>query len=190
MRPILAELKTALIATLTLGFLVCGIYPLVVWSIAEGVFTHQANGSMIHSQGKNLGSELIGQKFSSPNYFHSRPSFSDYDATQSGGSNLGPTSKKLIDNTQQRAAAYRQENGLASSALIPADAVSASASGLDPHISLENALLQAARIAKARGITEEAVHAKIQQYTEDRTLGILGEPRVNVLKLNLALDTQ
>lgn len=190
MSYILKELKRSLIATLAIGMLVCGAYPLIIWVVAAGVFSRQANGSMINSQGKNLGSELIGQKFTAAGYFHPRPSFSDYDAMHSGGSNLGPTSKKLIDIVQQRAAAYRQENGLAASTPIPADAVSASASGLDPHISIKNALLQAARIAKARGIAQEIVHAKIQQYTEGRTLGIIGEPRVNVLKLNLALDSQ
>jgi K+-transporting ATPase ATPase C chain len=137
-----------------------------------------------------VGSSLLAQGFTAPKYFHPRPSAAGqgYDAVNSGGTNLGPTSKKLIEDVKQRVADYRTENGLAPNARVPADAVTSSASGLDPHISVRNALLQAARVAKARGIGEKDVLAKVGAHTEGRTLGLLGEPRVNVLTLNLSLD--
>ncbi|MGZ8449676.1 MAG: K(+)-transporting ATPase subunit C, partial [Candidatus Deferrimicrobiaceae bacterium] len=136
------------------------------------------------------GSTLIGQGFAGPAYFHPRPSAAGqgYDATGSSGTNLGPTSKKLIESVKERVAAYRTENGLATDARVPADAVTSSASGLDPQIGVRNALLQAARVARARGIGEIDVLAKVSAHTEGRTLGLLGEPRVNVLTLNLSLD--
>jgi len=140
--------------------------------------------------GKILGSSLISQGFTGPKYFHPRPSAAGqgYDATRSGGSNLGPTSRKLVETVRQRVDAYRSENNLPPDALVPADAVTASASGLDPHISLKNALLQASRVVKARGLSEDIVLKEIKHYTEGRGLGVLGEPRVNVLVLNLTLD--
>lgn len=193
MRRVVQELRIALVATGCLSLIVCGIYPLLVWGIAEGLFSHKANGSMIAVDGKTLGSTLIAQNFTSPKYFHPRPSAAGdqgYDAILSGGSNLGPTSKKLIDIVKARAESYRRENDLAAAVPIPADAVTASASGLDPHISIENARLQAGRVAKARGMNEEAVLATIQTLKEGRTLGILGEPRVNILLLNLLLNRE
>ena len=152
----------------------------------------QANGSLVRdSSGNVIGSAILAQNFTQPEYFHPRPSAAGsdgYDATASGGSNLGPTNQKLIDNVTDRTAAYREENGLADDALVPVDAVTTSASGLDPDISPANALIQASRVAKARGMSEDQVRGMVNQYTEGRTLGILGEPRVNVLRLNLALD--
>ena len=190
MRSLLMELRISLVATLCLAVLLCGIYPMFVWGLAQGLFPREANGSLIVKGGKTSGSRLLAQGFKGAKYFHPRPSAagSGYDAAGSGGSNLGPLSKKLIDDTAQRVRGYRGENNLASDVRIPADAVSASGSGLDPHISPENALLQAPRVARARGLSEEVVIAKIKAHAEGRTLGIFGEPRVNVLLLNLDLD--
>ena len=190
MRALLKELRISLVATLCLAMLLCGIYPMFVWGLAQGIFTREANGSLIVKDGKTAGSNLLAQGFAGAKYFHPRPSAagSGYDAAGSGGSNLGPLSKKLTDDTAQRVRDYRDENGLAPGVRIPADAVSASGSGLDPHISPENALLQAPRVARARGWSEEIVIGKIKAHTEGRTLGIFGQPRVNVLMLNLDLD--
>ncbi len=190
MKNIIAELRTSLVITLLLIVLCCGIYPLVVWAIAQGVFARQANGSLVEANGKIAGSSLLSQGFAGPAYFHPRPSAAGqgYDAANSSGTNLGPTSKKLIEAVQQRVAYYRAENGLTSDAPVPADAVTSSASGLDPHISPENAMLQADRVAKERGMPRAEVLRKIAVHTEGRTLMILGEPRVNVLMLNLDLD--
>jgi len=191
MKTIIDELRISLIATLLLAVIVCGVYPLAVWGIAQGFFPHQANGSLIVRDGKVIGSELIAQNFTGSKYFHPRPSSAGetgYDAASSGGSNLGPLSKKLLDGVQERVLAYRAENRLPATTPIPADAVTASSSGLDPHITLENALLQAGRVARARGLTEDAVRAAIKTHTQGPDLGLLGEERVNVLKLNLALD--
>jgi K+-transporting ATPase ATPase C chain len=189
-KSILNELRISLIATLCLAVLLCGIYPVVVWGIAQGLFPSQANGSLVSVKGQVIGSSLLAQNFTGAGYFHPRPSAAGdgYDAVSSGGSNLGPTSQKLIDAVKERVAAYRAENKLAPEVLIPADAVTASASGLDPHISLKNAMLQASRVAKARGIGEEALRKMIVSHTEGRDLGIFGEPRVNVLMLNLDMD--
>jgi K+-transporting ATPase ATPase C chain len=187
------ELRISLVATLALAVIVCGIYPLVVWGVAQVLFPHKANGSLIIYDGKIVGSELLAQNFTTPKYFHPRPSSAGdvgYDGGNSGGSNLGPISRKLIGAVKERTEAYRTENGLPISVPIPADAVTASASGLDPHISLKNALIQAARVAKARNTTEEAVLVEVKAHTEGRDLGILGEPRINVLKLNLSLDAK
>ena len=190
MKDLVAELRASIAATLLLAALCCGIYPAVVWAVGQGLFSHKANGSLVKVNGKIAGSSLLAQGFTATNYFHPRPSAAGqgYDAASSSGTNLGPTSKKLIEDVKQRVADYRTENGLSPDALVPADAVTSSASGLDPHISVRNASLQAARVAKARGIGEKEVLAKVGAHTEGRTLGLLGEPRVNVLMLNLELD--
>ena len=190
MKELVAELRASIAATLLLAVLCCGIYPAVVWAVGQGLFSHKANGSLVRVDGKVAGSSLLAQGFTAPNYFHPRPSAAGlgYDAAGSSGTNLGPTSKTLIEDVKQRVADYRTENGLPPEARVPADAVTSSASGLDPHISVRNALLQAARVAKARGIGEKDVLAKVGAHTEGRTLGFLGEPRVNVLTLNLSLD--
>jgi potassium-transporting ATPase KdpC subunit len=191
MKEVLSELRRAVMATLVLAAACCGIYPLLVLGIAQGVFREQANGSLIRDAGGAVrGSRLIGQPFAATNHFHSRPSAAGggYDAANSGGSNLGPTSQKLHDAVQERIAAYRTENGLPDREPVPADAVTASGSGLDPHISLRNAELQAPRVARARGLPLEAVAALVKQHVEGPGLGLLGEPGVNVLSLNLALD--
>jgi K+-transporting ATPase ATPase C chain len=168
------------------------IYPAVMTGFAQALFPHQANGSLVRdASGSVVGSTLLGQNFAKPEYFHPRPSGAGdngYDPMSSGGSNLGPTNQKLIDSVRDRADAYRQENGLAPDAQIPVDAVTASGSGLDPEISPANAQLQVARVARERGLSDAQLRALVDRYTEGRTLGFLGEPRVSVLKLNLALD--
>jgi K+-transporting ATPase ATPase C chain len=191
MKSLLIDLRNSLVATITLALILCGLYPLIVWGVAQGLFPNKANGSLISVDGKVIGSRLLAQNFTDPKYFHPRPSAAGdagYDGGSSGGSNLGPTSRKLIDSVKDRVEAYRAENNLPPTEPVPVDAVTASASGLDPHISLKNAGLQAERVAKARGMDKAAVLAKIEANTEGRDLGILGEPRVNVLTLNLALD--
>ena len=189
-KGILKELRISIVATVCLAVLLCGVYPALVWAVAQGLFHAQANGSLVSVKGQVIGSSLLAQRFAGLRYFHPRPSAAGdgYDAANSGGSNLGPTSQKLIVAVKERAAAYRAENNLAPGAAIPVDAVTSSGSGLDPHISVSNALLQVRRVAEARGLGEEAVRGRIPVHTEGRTLGILGEPRVNVLKLNLDLD--
>ena len=176
-----------------LAVVCCGLYPLIVFGISQLLFRDQANGSLIvGSDGTVRGSKLLGQSFSDTKYFHPRPSAAGngYDATSSGGSNLGPTSRKLNDAIKDRVAAYRKENGLSENDSLPADAVTASGSGLDPQISLRNAELQTPRVAKARGLSEQKVRELIQENTDGRDLGVLGEPGVNVLNLNLALDAR
>lgn len=193
MKNLLSELRISLVATVSLALLLCGIYPLVVWGIAQGLFPYKANGSLIMRDGKIVGSELLAQNFTGPKYFHPRPSSAGetgYDGGSSGGSNLGPISKKLIDSVEERVKAYRQENNLPPATPVPADAVTASGSGLDPHIGVQNALLQAGRVARERGVSEQAMVAEIKSHTQGRDLGIFGEPRVNVLTLNLALDAR
>lgn len=174
-----------------MAVILCGMYPLIVWVLAQGLFPAKANGSLIIRGGKVIGSKLISQGFADPGYFHPRPSSAGqgHDAAHSSGSNLGPISKKLMDEIRQRVLDYRAENSLAPDALVPSDAVTASASGLDPHISLKDAMLQTPRVARARGMKEKDVLDQIEIHTEGRDLGILGEPRVNVLTLNLALDS-
>lgn len=177
-------------ATLMLAVVCCGIYPLVVLGFGQFFFHDQANGSLlVGKDGTIHGSRLIGQQFTSEKYFQSRPSAAGngYDATSSGGSNLGPTSQKLNDAIAQRIADYRTQNHLATNAPVPADAVTASGSGLDPHISLRNATLQTLRVAKARNLPVETVQSLVRANTDPADLGVLGEPGVNVLKLNLAL---
>jgi potassium-transporting ATPase KdpC subunit len=190
MKDLVAELRASIAATLLLAVLCCGIYPAVVWAVGQGLFSHKANGSLVRVDGNVVGSSLLAQGFAGPSYFHPRPSAAGkgYDAAGSSGTNLGPTSKKLIEDVKQRVASFRTENGLPPDARVPADAVTSSASGLDPHISVRNATLQAARVAKARGIGEKDVLAQVGAHTEGRTFGFLGEPRVNVLTLNLSLD--
>jgi potassium-transporting ATPase KdpC subunit len=192
MKTLLTELRSALAATVVLAVVCCGIYPLVIYGIAQVAFPHQANGSlMVAKDGTVRGSELLGQNFTEAKYFHPRPSAAGngYDAANSGGSNLGPTSQKLGDLIKGRIAAYRTENGLNDQTEVPADAVTASASGLDPHISPHNAELQLGRVAKARKLSETKVRELVAQNTDQPNFGFLGEPGVNVLKLNLGLDS-
>ena len=176
------HLLISLRMTAVLLTIVSGIYPLAVWAIGQVAFSHQANGSLIERNGKIIGSEIIGQNFASDRYFHPRPSAAGkdgYDPTASGGTNYGPTSKKLRDSIA--AAVAGREN-------VPADEVTASASGVDPHISPANAYDQSARVARANRMSESDVRALIDRHTEGRFLGIYGEPRVNVLALNLELQ--
>jgi K+-transporting ATPase ATPase C chain len=189
-RQLVAELRIALAATAALGVLLCGLYPIIVWGLAQGLFPAQANGSLVLKYGEIVGSHLLAQPFTGERYFHPRPSAAGagYDASSSGGTNLGSTSKKLIEEVGRRVERYRTENGLRADALVPADAVTSSASGLDPHIGVRNARIQARRVAAARGISEETVLGLVAACTEGRTLKLFGEPRVNVLTLNERLD--
>jgi len=190
MKNLIKEVRISLMATLLLAILVCGLYPLAVWVVGYGLFLKKSEGSLIMSKGKIIGSSLLAQGFWGPHYFHPRPSAAGegYDGARSGATNWGPLSKKLIDTVRERVVAYRAENHLSPDTPVPADAVTASASGLDPHISVKNALLQARRVAKARSLTVEVIMKKIDAHTKGRAFGILGEPRVNVLMLNLDLD--
>src|SRR5204862_1215949 len=166
MKEFFSHIRSAVVSTLVLAVVCCGLYPLIVFGISQLLFRDQANGSLIVSaDGSVRGSKLLGQSFSDPKYFHPRPSAAGngYDATSSGGSNLGPTSQKLQDAIQDRVAAYRKENGLSENDSLPADAVTASGSGLDPQISLRNAELQTRRIAKARGLSEQKVRELTQE---------------------------
>ena len=185
----LKELKPAILITIVLTILTGIAYPLAVTGIAQTVFKRQANGSLIVKNGKIIGSEIIGQNFTKPEYFHPRPSQNTYDAANSGGSNLGPTNPALADRLKKDAAQFRKDNPDYTGP-IPADAITASASGLDPEITPANAQAQAARVAKARGASADAIQSLVATNTQGRDLGFLGEPRVNVLKLNMALDQQ
>jgi K+-transporting ATPase ATPase C chain len=192
MKEFFSQIRGAVMSTLVLAVICCGLYPLIVVGISQMLFRDRANGSLIvDPNGTVRGSKLLGQGFSDAKYFHSRPSAAGngYDATSSGGSNLGPTSRKLNDAIKERIAAYRAENGLNESQPIPADAVTASGSGLDPDISLDNVELQLPRVAKARGISEDKLREIVRQHTHGRDLGAFGDPGVNVLELNLALDS-
>ncbi len=205
----LKQLATSIVITIALLLIVSGLYPLLVWGVSQVAFKRQADGSLVtNAQGRVVGSSLLAQGFAKPQYFQPRPSAAGggYDPTASGGTNLGPTSDKLIngvhkpnlpggkpdpsdfDGVKDLAAEYRTTNGLAPNAPVPVDAVTRSASGLDPDISVMNADLQAPRVAKARGLSTGQVMRLVGQYTEGRSLGFLGEPRVNVLDINLALD--
>src|SRR5271156_6609799 len=188
---VLKEIKTSLIVTVILLIICCGVYPLVVFGAGQLLFPRQANGSLVlDTDGKPIASTLLGQTFSADKYFAPRPSAAGtgYDSTSSGGSNYGATSQALHDAVKQRVADYRKANNLPDTQSVPADAVTASASGLDPHISIKNAMIQLPRVAKARGMSEDDVKKLVAQYTDGRDFGILGEPGVNIIKLNLALD--
>lgn len=210
MKTLLNELRIAFLITVVLAVVVCGLYPVAVWAGAQALFPSKANGSLVvDKDGAVRGSTLLAQSFSSDKYFQPRPSAAGngYDSTNSGGTNLGPTSAKLangvhakdangkdvsdpgnFDGIKDLVAAYRATNGLRDTEPVPADAVTRSGSGLDPHISVANALIQAPRVARARGLPLDRVQAMVAEATEGRDLGILGEPGVNVLRLNLALD--
>jgi len=185
---ILKQIYPAAAMTVVLTVLLGVIYPFVVTGLAQVIFPRQAAGSLIEKDGKVIGSSLIGQPFTGPGYFHSRPSAAGngYDATASGGTNLGPTSQKLFEtNVKSAADALREENP---NSAIPVDLVTASASGLDPHITPAAAEFQVPRVARERGMSSEQVRRLVRDHTEGRQLGLLGEPRVNVLGLNLGLD--
>jgi K+-transporting ATPase ATPase C chain len=201
MNTIVVALRATLVTLVLTGL----AYPLAVTGLAQVVFPDRANGSIVvDDKGREVGSELIGQGFANAAYVRPRPSSSGYDAANSGGTNLGNTSKKLRDGqpddpatkdvdesftgVKDLAAAFRADNGLPAGVGVPADAVTRSASGIDPHVSPDTAMLQAPRIAKARGVAVDRVQAVIAEHTEGRELGFLGEPRVNVLAVNLALD--
>ena len=188
----LSQLWPALRINIFLTILLGVGYPLAVTGISQLVFPHQANGSLITKKGQVVGSELIGQNFTKPEYFQPRPSAAGndgYDPTASGGSNYGPTNQKLIDRVKASAAKFHKDNPDYQGP-IPADLLTASGSGLDPDISPASAQAQEARVAKARGISPDQIGQLVAQYTKSADLGLLGEPRVNVLKLNLALDEQ
>ena len=167
-------------------------YPLVVTGLSNIIFPKQAQGSLVYKDGQLIGSVLIGQNFNTGRYFYNRPSAAGkdgYDGANSSGSNLGPTNKAFLDLVVKQAEKVRTDNGLSSTTPIPGDLVTASASGLDPHISPDAARIQVVRVAKARNLGEQKVHDLVAQYTEGRQFGFLGQPRVNVLKLNIALDS-
>jgi potassium-transporting ATPase KdpC subunit len=184
-RNLVVAILMTIVTTLLLGV----VYPLVVTGLAQVLFPEKANGQLIERDGKIVGSRIIGQTFSSPGYFRGRPSAagSGYDAANSGGTNLGPTNKKLVDAVKASVDAARMENP---SAPVPIDMVTSSASGLDPHVSPASAAFQVARVARERGVSAVDVQRLVDEYTEGRQLGFLGEPVVNVLELNLALDAQ
>jgi K+-transporting ATPase ATPase C chain len=194
MKNLFSETRAAVMVTLVFAVVCCGVYPVVVFGFGQILFHDKANGSLIVGKDGTIhGSRLIGQQFTLDKYFISRPSDAGangmaYDPTASGGSNLGPTSQKLHDTLAQNIASYRAQNNLDTNTPVPADAVTASGSGLDPHISLRNAELQAPRVAKARGLSLDKVRELILANTDSADLGILGESGVNVLALNLAFD--
>lgn len=192
MKNIFTEFGRSIVATIFFTIICCGVYPLVVYGVAKIFFPYQAYGSLLVDKSGNVrGSALLAQNFTGAQYFHPRPSAAGangYDPTSSSGSNLGPTSSNLVANITANIATYRSDNDLATNAPVPADAVTASGSGLDPHISPANAEIQIARVAKARGISEDRVRELVKQNADGRDLGIFGEPRVNVMTLNFALD--
>jgi potassium-transporting ATPase KdpC subunit len=210
MKTFLSEAFTSIALTLALALVVCGAYPLATTLLGQTLFRDKANGSLtVNAKGEIVGSTLLSQNFSDPAWFHPRPSAAGngYDGLNSGGTNLGPTSQKLalgshavdsagkavddpgnFDGIKDLVSQYRQENGLPADAAVPADAVTRSGSGLDPHISLENARIQAARVARARKLPIESVLAVVESATDHRDLGVFGEAGVNVLKANIALQ--
>ena len=190
MRAFVRQLGPSVLGVLVFTVL-CGlIYPLVVTGVAQVAFHDKANGSLVKVDGVVVGSTLIGQQFADAKYFHPRPSAAGtgYDGLASSASNLGPTNPDFLASIEERVAAYRQENSLPASQLVPVDAVTASGSGLDPDISVANAKLQAARVAQARNMTVDDVLKAVEAHTSGRQWAIFGEPGVNVLELNLALD--
>lgn len=190
MRVFLRQLTPALVAVVAFTVLLGVVYPLATTVVAQVAFGDRADGSTVERDGTVVGSELLGQPFVSPQYFHLRPSAAGagYDGAASSGSNLGPLNPDFLAAIDERVAAYREENGLGAGVTVPVDAVTASGSGLDPHISLANARLQAARVADERGLPLDDVLALIDEHTDDRSFAVLGEPGVNVLLVNLALD--
>jgi potassium-transporting ATPase KdpC subunit len=196
MKNLFVEFGRSIIAIIFFAIILCGVYPFVVFAAGQLLFPHQANGSLlVDKSGAIRGSALLAQNFTGAQYFHPRPSAAGangFDPTSSSGSNLGPTSSNLVANITANIATYRADNNIATNSpiynMIPADAVTESASGLDPHISPANAEIQIARVAKARRISEEQLRKIVQQNTSGRDLGLFGEPRVNVMTLNFALD--
>ncbi len=196
-RALLRQLRPAILLTLLLTLIAGVIYPLAVTGVAQALFPSQANGSLLYVNGKPVASKLIGQYWTQPQYFHGRPSVTvnlqgtpaPYEADNSAGSNLGPTNQVLVQTVQQRIAELKKENpDVPAGTPIPADLVTASASGLDPDISVAAAYYQIARIAKARGLSQATVRAIVDAHITGRFLGLFGEPRVNVLEVNMALD--
>jgi K+-transporting ATPase ATPase C chain len=186
--PLVAQLGAS-VRIVALMTVVLGVaYPLAMTGFAQLAVPDRADGQLLEVEGELVGSRLIGQEFTGEEYFHARPSAVAYDAAGSGGSNLGPTNPELIDSVEERVAAYREVNGLADGAPVPVDAVTGSASGLDPHISPANAKLQASRVATARGLDVDVVLALVDEATDRRPLGFLGDDAVNVVELNVALD--
>ena len=190
MRALIRQLTPALLAFAVFTVILGVVYPLLTTAVAQVAFSDEADGSLLDRDGVVVGSRLIGQPFVSPEYFHPRPSAAGagYDGAASSGSNLGPTNPDFLTAVEERVAAYREENGLDRQVAVPVDAVTSSGSGLDPHISEANARLQAARIATARSLDVEVVLDLIDEHTDERDLLVLGEPGVNVLEVNLALD--
>lgn len=186
MKQTLAAIKVIIVFTALTGI----VYPLAMTGLAKIVFADKAEGSMLFTNGRPAGSALIGQEFTGRKYFHGRPSASSYDALRSGASNYGPSNPAFIKAAAQRAAAFRIENSVFPSQAVPAAMVLASASGLDPHIDLDSALMQAPRIAKERGLKETAIAAIVNRLAEKRYFDLFGTPMVNVLKLNIALDAE
>ena len=188
MNKITDDLKTAMLLFVGFTLLTGLVYPLLMTGIIQIALPEQASGSLIVMNGKIVGSELIGQNFTSPSYFHGRPSAVNYAGNGSGASNFGPTNKNLMEQVSQRISEIRTENNLSSNATVPSELVLTSGSGLDPHISMEGAMLQVPRVAVARGIPESEVKVLVYQHIEPAQFGIMGQERVNVLNLNLALD--
>jgi len=182
------HLRAAIVSVISLTLLTGCIFPLVLFALGRLLYPGQAAGSLVTRNGVAIGSRLIGHDFTRPEYFHSRPSAAGYDGTSSGGTNLGPSNPKLIKDARQLAQDYRRRNGLPPDSAVPIDAVTRSGSGLDPDISVSNAALQPPRVARARGLSEDAVRRLLADHTEGRQLGFMGNPRVSVLDLNLALD--
>jgi potassium-transporting ATPase KdpC subunit len=184
------HLRTAFVSVISLTFFTGCIFPLVLFAFGRWLYPDQASGSLLIHNGAVVGSRLIGQDFTRPEYFHSRPSAAGngYDGASSGGTNFGPSNHKLIEGVKQLAEAYRKSNGLAANAIVPIDAATRSGSGLDPHISPQNAELQIARVARSRGLREDAVRRLVTIHSYAPQLGFMGSPRVSVLELNLALD--